>query len=520
VTTLVLGPIGFLVWKGFVEAPPSDTWQQARLLDLPSVIGRVTLLASLTTAWAVLLGVSLAWLAVRSDLPGRYVLRWLAPLPLTIPPYVGAVVYQILLAPRGAANRWLAGALGQPPEQVRVFDVYGVTGAAFVLGLFTYPYVFLLVSGALEQSSPGLEEVARTSGLTPGQVFRRVTLPLMRPALLAGALVVFLYGWADFGVVSLLRVRTLTTLIYDYVQGTMDWAVPAALSVLLTVITVAVLVAQTRALGRRAYTQITGGARPWRPVPVGAWRWAATLWAAGVLTLGLVIPLATLGARASELGWARLAALLLAESPAVVRSLWTSLAGATLALGLALAASWLDARRGQRITTVFQVGYAVPGTVLGLGMVGFFHAVLPWVYATPLVLVLGYVVLYITPACQAARAALAQLDVSIEEAASTLGRPPWWIFCRVTVPLIAPGLLSGWMLVFVLSMRELAATLIVRPPGFDTLAVRLWLYTLDVGPEARASALAILLVALLAVPWLVLLHRWGRRDTALGQAVA
>lgn len=517
----MVGPLAFLVWKAFGETRAGTWWEQARVLDLGAVLGRVLVLATATTAWALLLGVSLAWLAVRSDVPGRQVLRWLAPLPLTIPPYIGAIVYQGLLAPRGAVNRGIASVLGVPLEQARVFDVYGLTGAAFVLGLFTYPYVFLLVSGALERSAPALEEAGRTAGLTAGQVFRRVTLPLMQPALLGAGLIVFLYGWADFGVVSLLRVRTLTTLIYDYLQGTMDWALPAALSVLLVAITLAVLLAQMRALGRRAFTQVTSAARPWRPVPLGAWRWPAALWAAGVLVLALAIPLGTLGARASQLGLARLLAFLSAERGAVANSLWTASAGATLALGLAVAAAWLETRRGQRrrISTVFQLGYAVPGTVLGLGMVGFVNAAVPWAYASPLMLVAGYVALYVTPACQSARAALAQLHRSLEEAARTLGRPSWWIFCRITLPLAAPGLVSGWMLVFMLSMRELAATLIMRPPGFDTLAVRLWLYTVDVGPEARASALAVLLVALLAGPSLLLLRRWAGRDPVIGEAV-
>lgn len=519
---LVLGPLGFLVWKGFIDEAASETWPLVSLLALPSVIGRVATLATLATAWAMVLGVSLAWLTVRSDVPGRRVLQWLAPLPLTIPPYVGAMVYQFLLAPRGAANRWIAGVVGVPPEGAPIFNVYGVVGAAFVLGIFTYPYVFLLVAGAFERSAQGLEEAGRTAGLTPRQVFRRVTVPLLRPALVASALVVFLYGWADFGVVSLLRVRTLTTVIYDYVQGTMQWALPAALSVLLAAITLCVLLGQSALVGSRSYAQITGAARPGRPVPLGRWRWPAAMWVAGVLMLGLVVPLLTLGSRAAELGPARVLAFLGTEADAIGRSLWTATAGATLALFVALVTGWLEVRRrvlGGRLSTVFQLGYAVPGTVLGLGMVGFGQATLPWLSGTPLILVASYVVLFITPACQAARAALAQLHVSIEDAARTLGRPPWWIFARITIPLIAPGLLSGWMLVFILSMRELAATLIIRPPGFDTLAVRLWLYTVDVGPEARASALALCLIGLLAVPWLLLLTRWERRDPVIREAV-
>jgi iron(III) transport system permease protein len=157
------------------------------------------------------------------------------------------------------------------------------------------------------------------------------------------------------------------------------------------------------------------------------------------------------------------------------------------------------------VAGLFQVGYAIPGTVLGLGMAGFVHAALPWIYATPLVLIVTYLVLHITPACQSVKAALAQLHPSLEEAARSLGRGPLATFWAVTLPLIKPGLLGGWILVFVLSMRELAATLIVRPPGFDTLPVRIWIYATDVGPEPRAATLALVLVLTIALPWFVLL---------------
>lgn len=144
---------------------------------------------------------------------------------------------------------------------------------------------------------------------------------------------------------------------------------------------------------------------------------------------------------------------------------------------------------------------------------GFFHTTLPWVYASPLVVALGYVVLFTTPAFQAVKAAIEQISLSLEEAARALGRGSLRTFWEVTLPLIRPGLVGGWVLVFILSMRELAATLIVRPPGFDTLPVRIWIYTMDIGPEPRAAALALTLVALVAIPWLALML-WRPRAIA------
>jgi iron(III) transport system permease protein len=166
---------------------------------------------------------------------------------------------------------------------------------------------------------------------------------------------------------------------------------------------------------------------------------------------------------------------------------------------------------------MFQVGYAIPGTVLGLGMVGFFQASLPWLYGTPIVLILGYLALFVTPAIQGTGAALAQISPSLEEAARGLGRGPVATFRQVTFPLVRPGLVAAWVLVFVLCMRELAATLILRPPGFDTLPVRIWIHTMDVGPVPTAALLALVLVAIVAAPWLTLVT-FGQAVCGVGAA--
>lgn len=515
VVLLVLGPLFFLAWMGVREGT-GDFFLRVEPLGLPAVIGRTFLLAVGTTAFALALAVPLAWLVARSDLPGRRLLRWLAPLPLTIPPYIGAIVYQLLLAPGGALDLTAARLRDLPAHEVSVVSFYGLGGAGWVLGLFTFPYIYLLVEAALERANPALVEVARGAGLGPWQAFRRVTLPLLRPALLSGSFMVFLYVWADFGVVSLLRVRTLTTVIYDYVQGTLDWGVPAGLSLILTGITLLVLALQRRLLGRAGYVQIGGGARPPRPVPLGRARLPALLFAVLTLTAAFLLPVTVLAIQAARMRPAALAAFLWAQTPYFVNSLWTAAGGATAALLLALGIAWLQERRGTGfgLSTLCQVGYAIPGTVLGLGMVGFFSGTFPWLYATAGVVMAGYLVLFLTPALQAVKAALAQLPVSLEEAARTLGRGSLATFREVTFPLIRPGLLGGWLLVFILCMRELAATLILRPPGFDTLPVRVWIRTMDVGPEPGAAALALALVASIALPWLGILLA-GRRLIAL-----
>jgi iron(III) transport system permease protein len=494
----------FLAWMG-LSGGLGDLVVRTRDLDILPTLGRVFLLAAATTLLAVLMGVPLAWLMIRSDLPGRNLIRWLAPLPLAIPPYIGALVYQIICAPAGPLNAIVAWPLGLPPDS-RIVSVYGVPGAAWVLSLFCFPHIFLLVAGALERVNPSLEEAARAAGMSRWMVLSRVTLPMLRPAIGGGALMVFLYAWADFGVVSLLRVRTLTTVVFDYVQGTMDWAIPAGLAVLLTLITTAVLALQVRFLGRRTYAQVTSASRPAGVVPLGSWRIPAMLFGVVVLSCSLGLPVGVLAFQASRLSVSAASAFLSQQAPFIGNSAWTAASGATAAMILALVIGRLQSRRriGRGVSAMFQVGYAIPGTVLGLGMVGFFQAALPWLYGSPVVLVFGYLVLFVAPAIQGTGAALAQISPSLEEAARGLGRGPLATFREVTFPLLRPGLVAGWVLVFMLCMRELAASLILRPPGFDTLPVRIWIHTMDAGPVPTAALLALVLVAIVAVPWLTL----------------
>jgi iron(III) transport system permease protein len=427
--------------------------------------------------------------------------RWLAPLPLALPPYVGALAYQTLLAPGGLLAGWLA-----VPASISSRLIYGPAGAAWVLTLCLYPYVYLMAAGALARSNPSLEEAAQAGGLGPWGTAVSVTLPLLRPAVLGGALLVFLYVWADFGVVSLLRVRTLTTVIYGYVHGTLEWGTPAALSLVLALITGSLLACQRGMLGSADYSQVGSGSRRAGLVHLGRWRPVALAFAVCVLGMSWAVPLAVLLGQAARLGPVDLMGLMAREWPAMRNSLAVAATGACLITAVAILAARLTEPPGRQswLPLLFQIGYATPGTVLGLGMVGFFQWTLPWVYGHPAILVLGYLVLFVTPALQAVRAAFAQISRSLEEAARGLGRTSLRTFMEVTLPLSRPGLLAGWTLVFILCMRELAASLILRPPGFDTLAVRIWIRTMDVGPDPCAAFLALLLVGLVALPWLAL----------------
>lgn len=508
-------PLLYLVWLA-LGTSPSALWEGLMRANAAALLLKVALMATGATAWALLLGAPWAWLVTRTDVPGRRFFRWLGPLPLAIPPYVGALVYAMLLARGGMVHTALAQLLGSPPRAVPFPSlIYGPAGAAFVLGLFTAPYVFLNVHGALGRIDASLEEAARGLGHSPREVFLRVTLPMLRPSLLAGGLLVFVYVWVDFGVVSLLRARTFTTVLFTYLRAGLSLSKAAGLSLLLVGIVWGLLLLQHRALGKARYSSARGRGGTARQMALGKWRWPSAAYLMLVSTLTLFLPLTVLVYGALRVGApADLGSFLLGQLPYLWNSLRVAVVGSLLALALAGIIGWQGwrGRAGSLGAALLQAGYAIPGTVLGLSLVGFTLAVFPAVYGSWILIVLAYVVLFAAPTLQGVRVALAGVPTSMEEAVRALGYGPVTAAARVVGPLAWPGLAATWLLTFVLSLRELAATLILRPPGFDTLPVRIWVHTTDVGLDPRAAALGLVLVVLVGLPWLLLL--WVRQPVA------
>jgi iron(III) transport system permease protein len=475
-----------------------------------TLMARTLLLATLATLWALLLGVPPAWILTRTDLPGRRLFRVLSLLPLAIPPYIGALTYITLLGPVGLVNKayQAMGGTGQ------LVNIYGLWGGVLVLGLFTYPYILLLAGSALESSDPAMEEAARAAGHGPMGIFLRVTLPLLRPSLLAGSLLVFLYALSDFAAVSFLRVTTFTTEIYHQLNTRFDQRSAAALSAVLVLLTLLVLVAQRKSLGRRSFVQRRGGAKPPTVYPLGRWKVPALLCTYLVLGGSVFLPIALLLHQAGSP--ATIYRTLVSGHAYLWNSLWTGAVAATLATGLALFVAYLIDRRkgpvGLLLTATTQLGYAIPGTVLGLSLILLYNTYVPWVYGTAAMVVLGYLLRFLPQAVQGSAAALSQVDPNLEEAARGLGRSSWQALREVTIPLIRPGMTAGWMLVFISSIKELAATLLLRPAGFDTLPVRIWIATTEVD-FAEAASTSLILIVTTALPLFLI----KRLDTGISQ---
>lgn len=436
-------------------------------------------LATTVTLATLVIGVSLAWLVTRAELPGRRAWAVVAALPLAIPTYVAASMW-LSLTPR----------------------LQGFTGSALVLTLTCYPYVFLPVAAALEKADPAVEEVSRALGRSALATFLTVTLRQVRPAAAAGALLVALYVLSDFGAVSILNFDSFTKVIYTSYRASFDRTPAAVLGCVLVLLTVVIVWLESRTRGRARHARLGSGAsRTLRRLPLGRWNVVAHAWLVTVAVLALGVPLSRLAywltqgsSSGFDAGGLRAAA---------VATLWVSALGALVTTVLALPVGILAARYRGRGTRLLEqstyAGHALPGIVVALALVFFsVNYAFPLYQRTP-VLVLAYTVLFLPAAVGSVRASVAQAPPALEEMARSLGRAPGRVLLDVTLPLAAPGVGAGAALVFLTCMKELPATILLRPTGMETLATELWSHT-GAGQYAAAAPYAALLIVLAAVP--------------------
>ncbi|HAV77272.1 MAG TPA: iron ABC transporter permease [Anaerolineae bacterium] len=500
----------------FIRAADADieSWQRLFQTRIWKLLGNTLLLVAAVTGGASLTGVSMAWLTERTDLPGKKLFRWMLAMPLAMPAYIGGIVHLALLRPRGGyIPKALENLFG---EMVYTPSPLGFWGAALILTLFTFPYVYLLSGAAFRSLHASLEEAARTFGRTPMQTLFQVTLPALRPGLAAGALLVALDILAEYGTVALLRYETFSSAIFVQLSGRYDRSAASVLSGILVALAILFLLSELRMQGRARFTQMESN---WRPAPLsmlGKWRVPAILLVLGVVSASLLVPMIVL------LIWS-IQAFLDPQSLSSVfqtgsqgfgnyvwNSIWSSGLAAVIAVLLSLPVALLSVRYpnwvSKFISRLCQVGYAIPGVVIALSLVLLVNRTLPFLYATPLVVVIAYVLRHMPQAVRASESALNQLSPSLEEASRTMGRTSLQTLMQVTIPLILPGLLAGGSLVFLTSLKELPATLLLRPAGFDTLAVRVWVWAED-GFYLQAAPAALLLVLTSALPLYFLLRR-------------
>ncbi|WP_101296615.1 ABC transporter permease [Halegenticoccus soli] len=504
VAAAVLLPLVWLVRTAVAVGPAEAVALLTRPATVEVFANSAALVAAVTGA-SILLGVPLAYLTVRTDLPLRRFWTVAVSLPLVVPSYIGAFAFVSAFGPRGAFQRALA-----PLGVESLPRIYGFGGATLVLTLYTYPYVYITTRAALKSLDTRLVDAARTLRHTRWEAFRRVTVPQIRPAVAAGSLLVALYALSDFGTPAIMRFDAFTRVIYvEFTTFGRDLA--ALLSLQLVAVTLAILALESRIRGDGPLYVESGG-RYGDVVRLGRWTAPALLFCAIVPALALAVPLGILGTwllrGTSGVGGATLGF----ELAHVFNSVGVSAAAALVATAAGLPVAYLAARSRSRLAQAFEratyVGYAVPGVVIGLALVYLGTSYAAPLYQTLYLLVFAYVVRFLPQAVGSMRASFLRVNPALPEAARTLGRTPAGAFRAVTLPLVAPGLLGGAALVFLTTMKELPATLLLAPTGFDTLVTRIWA-AYGEGYFGYAAVPALILLGVSALSMLVIISQEG-----------
>ncbi|TLX58891.1 iron ABC transporter permease [Stutzerimonas nosocomialis] len=521
VASLVLLPLSILAFSW--HEVDLEIWSHLWSTQMPRLLGNTLTLVLGVGFGVTLLGVSLAWLTALCEFPGRRWLDWALMLPFAVPAYVLAFVFIGLLDFSGPvqtlAREWFGSGIRFP-------RVRSTGGVILVLVLVFYPYVYLLARSAFLAQGRGLMEAARVLGQSPWQAFWRVALPMARPAIGAGLALALMETLADFGAVSVFNFDTFTTAIYKTWYGFFSLGSAAQLASLLLLAVMLVLYGERRARGaaRPASERARAGAL-YRLRGVKAF--AATFWCGLVFACAFVIPVLQLLAWLWQRGRFDLDERYVGL---IVRSLslgaLAALITVAVALLLAFARRQAPVRAVRGAVGLANLGYALPGSVLAVSIMLAFsyldrELVVPlsgWLGGAgkPILLgslgalLLAYLIRFMAVAFGPLESSLARIRPSLPQASRSLGVGGPALFLRIYLPLLVPGALSAALLVFVDVLKEMPATLLMRPFGWDTLAVRIFEMTSE-GEWARASLPALTLVLVGLLPVILLIRRSARR---------
>ena len=520
VAALIAAPV-LSVFSNVFVGGTSDTWVHLRETVLGEFVLNTVLLCIGVGLGVASIGITTAWLTTMLDFPGRRFFEWALVLPLAMPAYVMAYVYTDFLQFVGPVQSGLRETFGWRAGDYWFPDVRSVGGAIAMFMFVLYPYAYMLVRAAFLERAGGMLEAGRSLGLGPWKCFFQVSLPLARPAVVAGVALALMETLADFGTVAYFGVQTFTTGIYRAWFSLGDRVAAAQLAAALLAFVVVVLTLERATRGRARFNdtsrQSRAPARLRLPWPLGL---LAAFSCFMPLFLGFLLPAGLLLQMAFNEGDAQFGArfIQLARNSFVL-ALVTALIAVFLAVALAYAARIGRGRLTNGMNRVVSLGYAVPGSVIAVGVLIPLTRLDGWIAQTwqavfdvnPGLLLTGgiaalvyaYLARFLAVALQTVESSLGKITPSMDDAARSLGLGKWASLRRVHVPLLRGSLLTAGLLVFVDVMKELPATLVVRPFNFDTLATQA--YTLASDERlAEASTAALVIVAVGLLPMFVI----------------
>ena len=470
-------------------------------------------IATGVTLLSTLLGVFFAWLVARTDIPGKKALKEMFHVPFMLPSFICAMAWKVLLSPRsGYINKWFMQIFGLDNAP---FNIMTLGGIIVVETMYLFPFVFLQVAGALERMDPTLEESARISGASLGTITRKITLPLVLPSIVAGALLVFLYSLAHFGVPSILGtekgIYNIPTKIYEriYASGGSYEAIRTGtiLSTILVLTATLILKAQNLVLKKGRYQIIAGKSMRPTVMKLGKLRWPLFIFCILYLLLTVVLPTVTIfligGLKTYGLpfipknmtlnNYLEIFHLKMTKN-AMWNSIYLSTAAAFVTMLAGTMISYVIVKmkvKGKGFLEFLGVlPYSIPGTVIALG------CILTWsgkfglnLYNTAGIIFVAYIARYMAFSIKSNSAALEQVSDSLEEASRSCGATHWQTLSNIVIPLIRPGMVNAFFMIFLPALRELTTSVLLYGPTTRTIGVAIYALNED-GETVRAAAFA------------------------------
>lgn len=531
VIAIAVTPILAILTVAATGGAGESVWPHLVAYVLPSAV-QTTLLLMLGVALLTLtIGAGTAWLVTMFRFPGSGVLNWALLLPLAVPTYIVAFCYLELFDYSGLVQTGLRTSFGwQDASDYWFPDIRSLPGAIFLMSAVLYPYVYLTARVSFQQQSVEMLEVSRTLGQGPGGTFWRIALPLARPALAAGVALALMETVNDIGAVEFLGVRTLTVAVYDtwLSRNSLSGAAQLA-SVMLLFVLGLILLERGLRLGRRFHA-LGNGSRPPAPTELTGWRGLlASLACFAPVLMGFLLPaFILLRSSAAYLDTAFDRSFMDAAQHSLTLSALAAGLGLLFALVLSYGRRALPSPTLRTAALIPALAYAVPGTVLAIGLLAPLgkldmlisdtgrwltgDAVMPFFTGTAAALVLAYSIRFLAASFGAVETGFSKISRNIDAASRSLGATARETLWRVQLPLLRPALAAAALLVFVESMKELPATLLLRPFNFETLATHVFtLASLYRYEEAGLAALVIVLASLLPVLILHTVVAGGRK---------
>lgn len=516
---LVLYPFGWVAFNSLHD-DTSKGWSAANYLtlfaekDLYRPMLNSVLLAGAVGVVSVLLGVPAAWLAGRTDMPGRRLVRTLTLAAFVTPSFVGATAWILLAAPNSGwlnhAWRWVAG------TEDPLLNIYSMAGTVFVSAIYTVPFTFTIVSSALESMAVELEDAATTLGSGTWHTMAHITIPLVLPAVLAGFILSFIQGITLFGVPSFLLApsgtQVVTTRLAElFQQFPPQLNLAAAYCMPLLLMTALLFTLRSRVLGRRRFTVISGKGRSGRIVSLGRWRWTAFGVAMLVPVAAIVMPYTALLVVSLSKAWGRgpgidnltfdwYAKVLVGNvetRTAVVNSFTYAIAGATLCVALGVVVAYLVERRSVKCISLFaglaSMPMVIPGIVLSVGFFAAFTQAPFKLYGTSWILIAAFCAAFLPIAFAQCSALLKGISPDLERVARSLGASEVHTFREITAPLLRNGLVAAWLLVFIPIIRELSVAVFLITSKTNVLTTLIY-SAKDGGDYESLCAMSVLLI--------------------------